>query len=53
MKHIIALMVITFGLSTLLTACNTTKGFGQDLSAAGGALTHSAEKSGADKSSSK
>ncbi len=32
-----------------LTACNTIAGAGQDLSAAGHAVTHGAEKSGASK----
>lgn len=49
MKKIIALFAIALGCSTLMTACNTTKGLGQDLSAAGGAISHSAEKSGANK----
>ena len=41
---------LLFGLSGILTACNTTKGIGEDLQAAGKAVTHSAEKSGAKKS---
>lgn len=40
-------MLVTFllaGTAILLTACNTTAGVGQDVSAAGHAVTNSAEK---------
>jgi predicted small secreted protein len=47
MKQIIALFAIALGCPALLTACNTTKGIGQDISAAGAAIAHGAEKSGA------
>ena len=42
--------VIVVAVLPLLAACNTTAGIGQDLSAAGGALTNSAQ---GDKGSSK
>ena len=32
------------GAATVLSACNTTAGFGEDMSAAGTALTNSAQK---------
>jgi predicted small secreted protein len=32
------------GAASVLGACNTTRGFGEDMSAAGGALSNSAEK---------
>ena len=38
---LLALSVLA-GAATLLSACNTTAGFGQDMSAAGTALTNSA-----------
>ncbi len=41
---IIAATVVLLGSAALLTACNTTAGVGQDLSATGDALTSSAKK---------
>lgn len=40
---ILSLLVIA-GAGSLLTACNTTAGAGEDMSAAGHALTDSADK---------
>jgi predicted small secreted protein len=40
---LLAIFVLA-GAATMLGACNTTRGFGQDLSAAGSALSNSAEK---------
>ncbi len=37
-------LVVLSGAAALLSACNTTAGVGQDVSAAGHAVTHSAEK---------
>jgi entericidin B len=37
-------LVLLSGATILLSACNTTAGVGQDVSAAGHAVTHSAEK---------
>ena len=37
-------LVLLAGTSALLSACNTTAGAGQDVSAAGHAVTNSAEK---------
>ena len=37
-------LVVLSGAATLLSACNTTAGVGQDVSAAGHAVTNSAEK---------
>jgi predicted small secreted protein len=37
-------LVLLSGASALLSACNTTAGAGQDVSAAGHAVTNSAEK---------
>jgi predicted small secreted protein len=41
-----ALLTLTLlaGAATMLSACNTTAGFGQDMSAAGQALSNSANK---------
>ena len=39
----LALFVLA-GAASALSACNTTRGFGEDMSAAGGALSNSAEK---------
>ena len=36
--------LILSGVAPLLSACNTTAGFGEDMSSAGHALTNSAEK---------
>jgi entericidin B len=39
------LAILVFaGAATVLGGCNTTRGFGEDLSAAGSALSNSAEK---------
>ncbi|HEX9488999.1 MAG TPA: entericidin A/B family lipoprotein [Stellaceae bacterium] len=40
---LLAILVLA-GAATVLGACNTTRGFGQDLSATGNALSNSAEK---------
>ena len=32
------------GAASVLAACNTTRGFGEDMSSAGGAISDSAEK---------
>ena len=40
---LLALVLLT-GAASLLSACNTTAGAGQDLSAAGKAIHHSAEE---------
>jgi entericidin B len=40
---ILSVMVLA-GTATMLSACNTTAGVGQDVSAAGHAVTNSAEK---------
>ncbi len=37
-------LVLLSGATALLSACNTTAGVGQDVSAAGHAVTNSAEK---------
>ncbi len=37
-------MFVLAGAAMTLSACNTTRGFGEDMSAAGKALTNSAEK---------
>jgi predicted small secreted protein len=37
-------LVVLWGAAALLSACNTTAGAGQDVSAAGHAVTNSAEK---------
>jgi entericidin B len=37
-------LVVLSGAAALLSACNTTAGAGQDVSAAGHAVTNSAEK---------
>jgi entericidin B len=37
-------LVLLSGTTALLSACNTTAGVGQDVSAAGHAVTNSAEK---------
>ena len=37
-------LVLPSGTTALLSACNTTAGVGQDVSAAGHAVTNSAEK---------
>jgi entericidin B len=36
---------IMAGAASMLSACNTARGFGEDMSAAGNALSNSAEKS--------
>ncbi len=36
--------VVMLGLGLVLSACNTTAGAGQDVSAAGGAVTNAADK---------
>jgi len=38
------LTVLMLGAATLVSACNTTAGLGQDVSATGHAVTNSAEK---------
>ncbi len=38
------LMPALFGLTTLTSGCNTVKGMGEDVSAAGGAMSEGAEK---------
>jgi entericidin B len=40
---LLAIFVLA-GLATTLAACNTTAGFGEDMSAAGHAITNSAER---------
>jgi predicted small secreted protein len=40
---LLAIFVLA-GAATMLGACNTTRGFGEDMSAAGNALSNSAEK---------
>jgi entericidin B len=40
---LLAIFVLA-GAATVLSACNTTRGFGEDMSAAGQALSNSAEK---------
>jgi predicted small secreted protein len=40
---LLAIFVLA-GAATVLGACNTTRGFGEDMSAAGRALSNSAEK---------
>jgi len=40
---LLAILVFA-GAATVLGACNTTRGFGEDMSAAGQALSNSAEK---------
>jgi len=40
---LVAIFVLA-GAATVLGACNTTRGFGEDMSAAGHALSNSAEK---------
>ena len=42
-KIFLALLLLT-GVGTVLSACNTTAGFGEDMSNAGDAVTNSAEK---------
>ena len=37
-------LVLLSGAAVMLSACNTTAGFGEDVSAAGSAVTNSAEK---------
>lgn len=37
-------MFVVAGAAMTLSACNTTRGFGEDMSAAGNALSNSAEK---------
>ncbi len=48
MRRILAVallnLVLLSGASVVLSACNTTAGAGQDVSAAGHAVTNSAEK---------
>ncbi len=47
MRKIISIgftLLVVVGLATVLGACQTTAGVGQDLSAGGKALTNSAEK---------
>jgi entericidin B len=41
---LLAILVLA-GAAMMLGACNTTRGFGEDMSAAGNALSNSAEKS--------
>jgi entericidin B len=38
-------MFVLAGTASMLSACNTARGFGEDMSAAGAALSNSAEKS--------
>ncbi|HWG80281.1 MAG TPA: entericidin A/B family lipoprotein [Stellaceae bacterium] len=40
---LVAIFVLA-GAATVLGACNTTRGFGEDMTAAGHALSNSAEK---------
>lgn len=40
---LLAILVLA-GAAATLSACNTAAGFGEDMSAAGGALTNSAQK---------
>ena len=40
---LLAIFVLA-GAATMLGGCNTTRGFGEDMSAAGNALSNSAEK---------
>ena len=40
----VLLTVLMLGATTLVSACNTTAGLGQDVSATGHAVTNSAEK---------
>jgi len=42
-KVVLAIFLLA-GAMTMLTACNTTAGVGQDVSAAGRAVTNSADK---------
>jgi predicted small secreted protein len=42
------LALALFALVTYLSACNTTKGFGEDVQQAGNGIKNSAEKHGAD-----
>lgn len=37
-------LLVLFGASTLLTACNTAKGFGRDVSSGGRAIERTADK---------
>jgi predicted small secreted protein len=42
---IVLSLLVLFGAAALLSACNTTAGVGQDISATGNALTRGAEQS--------
>jgi predicted small secreted protein len=42
---IVLLLLVLSGAAALLSACNTTAGVGQDISATGNALTRGAEQS--------
>lgn len=44
MRSFIAMTVLSFAVLMLLTACHTTAGAGKDISAAGHAITHSADE---------
>jgi len=44
MKRLIALLMIAGSAMTALAGCNTVSGAGQDVSAAGHAVTNSADK---------
>jgi entericidin B len=46
-KHMVAILLsilVVSGAASLLSACNTTAGAGEDLSATGHAITNSAEE---------
>jgi predicted small secreted protein len=48
MKSAASLALVALVLSTLLlAACNTTKGVGKDIEAAGAGIKHSADRNGA------
>ncbi|WP_213990408.1 entericidin A/B family lipoprotein [Sodalis sp. dw_96] len=38
------LIVITFLMSAILSGCNTTRGFGEDVQHLGGSIAHAASK---------
>jgi len=43
-SHAIVLTLFMFGAVSLLSACNTTAGAGEDISATGHAITNSADR---------
>jgi predicted small secreted protein len=44
MRNFRAIATVSFAILLLLTACHTTAGAGKDISAAGHAITHSADE---------